>query len=563
MSPPSSIAHYKITGKLGEGGMGAVYRATDTKLNREVAIKVIPGTFASDPERIARFTREAQVLASLNHPNIAQIYGVEENAIVMELVEGATLAERIAAGPIPVEEALVLARQITDALEAAHEKGIIHRDLKPANVKITPEGKAKVLDFGLAKALSGGTSNSDPSDSPTLTDATSPGAILGTATYMSPEQARGKPSDKRTDVWSFGCVLYEMLTGQKAFAAETISDTIAKILGFEPDWQQLPAKTPPAIPILLRRCLQEDLGRRLRDVGDARLEIEEALAVPSNEWSATPAAIGARPAQPRSLIPWSIAAIVVVIVGAAVWNSWRAGRPTSRPLTRMALTLPAGEPLWIRVGSSVAISPDGTRVVYVASRGGSTQLYLRAMDQFEAAPIPGTEGAEGPFFSPDGQWVGFFADHKLKKVALRGGAPSILCGAPVSLGASWGPDDTIVFGASPDSGLLRVAGAGGVPEVLTTSDVKNGESGHYWPEILPGGKTVLYTVVTNSGDAHIAARRLDAGQSRILIQGGISPHYASTGHTWCLPVGARCWLLRLMWNSCASLDLRFPFWTES
>src|SRR5881396_2201360 len=490
LKPGAHLGPYEILAPPGAGGMGEVYRARDTRLGREVALKVLPAAVANDAERMERFQREAQTLATLNHPNIASIYGLEESggvrALVMELVEGPTLAERIAGGsvgaglapparaqqaaPLPLDEALGIAKQIAEALEAAHERGIIHRDLKPANIKVTEGGTVKVLDFGLAKAFNpqDSAANLNQTNSPTLgIAATQAGVILGTAAYMSPEQARGKPVDKRTDIWSFGCVLYETLTGRQAFAAETVSDTIAAILDRDPDWQALPVATPTKILDLLRRCLQKDVTHRLRDIGDARIEIEEALD-PSR---AIPV-IGAVLAEPRSArrrraITWSLAALAALSSGALVWSLLRAPAPRERPIARVVVPLPPADRLALGVTPAVALSPDGSRLVYIANHSGAQQLYVRPIDRLEATAIPGTEGAETPFFSPDGQWVGFFADGKLKKVSLSGGAALALCSAAAIRGASWGPDDNIILTPSLGSGLFRVSAAGGTPKPLT------------------------------------------------------------------------------------------------
>ncbi|HYV29550.1 MAG TPA: protein kinase, partial [Candidatus Binatia bacterium] len=497
---------------------------------------------------------------SLNHPNIASIYGLEESggvrALVMELVEGPTLAERIAtrargdsagaglapparaqqAAPLPLDEALGIAKQIAEALEAAHERGIVHRDLKPANIKVTEEGTVKVLDFGLAKAFNpqDSAANLNETNSPTLSmAATQAGVILGTAAYMSPEQARGKPVDKRTDIWSFGCVLYETLTGRQAFAAETVSDTIAAILGRDPDWQALPAETPANIRVLLRRCLQKDFTRRLRDIGDARIEIEEALD-PSR---AIPV-IGAVLAEPRAArrrraITWSLAALAALSIGALVWSLLRATAPPTRPIVRLSVALPPSDRLALGLTPVVALSPDGSRLVYVANHSGAQQLYVRPIDRLEATAIPGTEGAESPFFSPDGQWLGFFAEGKLKKVSLSGGAPLTLCSAPLNRGASWGPDDNIILTLSFGvSGLFQVSAAGGTPKPLTIPDGKKGEGSHRWPEILPGGKAVLFTNWGGGSfdDARIAVQSLETGERRTLLEGGTYARYVPSGH---------------------------------
>jgi eukaryotic-like serine/threonine-protein kinase len=529
------LGSYEVLAAIGSGGMGEVYSAHDNKLGRDVAIKVLPEAFARDPERLSRFQREAKMLASLNHPNIAAIYGLDEDAsrnyLVMELIPGETLRERIAReGPLPVEEALGICRQITEGMEAAHDKGIIHRDLKPANVKVTPEGKVKILDFGLAKAFAGDMAGSNPSESPTLSAAaTAQGMVLGTAAYMSPEQARGKAVDKRTDIWAFGCVLYELLTGKQAFQGETVTEILAAVLKGEPDWQALPATTPTKVRDLLRRCLQKDVNRRARDAGDVRIEVEEALAAPNvGSTAAAPATKGWRQA-----LPWSIASSVGVAILAAivVWNLKPSPSPPSQPVSRFALTLPPGQQLAdLENYPAVALSPNGTHLVYVARQGGTQQIYLRAMDSLEARPIPGTEGGVSPFFSPDGTWVGFFAGAKLKKVSLSGGAAVSLGDAAIPRGASWGSQGVIAFAPSIPSVLQQVSDAGGTPQPLTR--LEKGEN-HRWPEFLPGGKAVLFAAGTSGisfANAQVAVQPVGTGERRNLVQLGTQPRYAPSGH---------------------------------
>ncbi|MDA2937576.1 protein kinase, partial [Acidobacteria bacterium AH-259-A15] len=527
-----TISHYRILEKIGEGGMGEVYRAEDTTLKREVAIKVLPEQFTKDPQRLARFEREAQLLASLNHPNIAAIYSFEHadglHFLVLELVEGETLAERVAKGALPVEEALEVCRQIAEGVEAAHEKGVIHRDLKPANVKITPEGMVKVLDFGLAKALEGETPVTNISQSPTLTDAmTRAGVILGTAGYMSPEQAKGKSVDKRADVWAFGCVLYELLTGKRAFHGETITETVAKVLESEPNWKALPENTPWRIKDLVQQCLQKDLPERLRDIGDALINIKQALAEPLSV-SAIEAISAVQPARWKVAIPWSLASLVVgvIITLIAVWNP--SSPPTPGHVSRFAMVLPPTEQLTNSGRHLVAFSPDDKHLIYSANQ----QLYLRVLDQLEARPIHGTEdgGGRSPFFSPDGQWVGFYAGGQLKKVSISGGAPVTLCEASNPYGASWGPDDTILFGQGPE-GIWQVSGAGGTKEVLISLDSTKKESAH-GPQILPGGKAVLFTLGSGPSwdDAQIVVQSLETGERQVLISGGRDARYLPTGH---------------------------------
>jgi Tol biopolymer transport system component len=529
------LGSYKIVSLLGAGGMGEVYQAHDTKLGREVAIKVLPAAFVHDAERLVRFQREARMLASLNHPNIATIYGLEQSAgvhyLVMELVLGQTLAERVSPGARRIEGVLKIAAQIAEALEAAHEKGVIHRDLKPANVKVTPEGRVKVLDFGLAKAFAGD-SGLDLSKAPTVTAmGTEEGRILGTPAYMSPEQARGKAVDKRTDIWAFGCVLYELLTGKEAFRGETVSDTIATVLEREPDWQALPPATPAKIRDLLRRCLQKDSQRRLHDIADARIEIEEAVAAPAVAEPAAPAK-GIR-ARWQGALQWGGAFLLLAAVtGMVVWN-WKSTSPiNSGSVSRIAITLPPGQPAGLEIGLAVALSPDGTHLVYAARQGGIQQLYLRPLAGLEAKPIPGTEGAVQPFFSPDGQWLGFFADGKLKKISVSGGPSISLADGADPRGASWGSQGMIVFAPTRSSALMQVSDAGGTPQPLTHFE-KNDENTHRWPEFLPGGEALLFAAFRSGGnwnDAQIAVQSIGTGERRNLVRGGTHPQYAASGH---------------------------------
>jgi serine/threonine-protein kinase len=523
--------------------MGEVYRARDTKLGRDVAIKVLPEVFAENKERLARFEREARLLASLNHPNIGAIHELEESDgvhfLVLEFVPGETLAERIKRGQIPLEEALPLFKQIAEGLEAAHEKGVIHRDLKPANIKVTPEGKVKVLDFGLAKALAGEAVVQDLSQSPTLTrEATELGVLLGTAPYMSPEQARGKEVDKKTDIWAFGCCLYEALTGKTAFLGETVTDTIAKIVEREPDWEAIPATNPALVRSLLRRCLHKDTSCRLHDIADARIEIEEA----ANE----PVAVGdvrfpttglSRKALTYALV--ALAALAALAVGVAVWYL---KPPAPRPVTKVLAGVEPAEWLgtthpgtvWTSEGLSrtaMAFSPDGRHLVYGAGdTEGLHRLYLRPMDESEAVPIPGTEAAVGPFFSPSGQWIGFWADGNLMKVPIDGGPPVSLCDAGRAFGASWGPNDTIVFGQQT-GGILQVSAGGGAPEAITT--LAEGEWSHRLPHILPDGESILFTVMKGDRrwyETKIMAKSMETGEQKVLVENGADARYAPTGH---------------------------------
>jgi Tol biopolymer transport system component/tRNA A-37 threonylcarbamoyl transferase component Bud32 len=531
--PGTKLGTYEVTSHIGSGGMGEVYQAHDSKLGRDVAIKVLPEQFARDPERLARFQREAKMLAALNHPNIAAIYGLEQSGdthyLVMELVPGETLRERVAGGRrVPVEEALTIARQIAEALEAAHnsEKGIIHRDLKPANVKVTPEGRVKVLDFGLAKAFATNTATEDPSNSPTLSALpTQQGVIMGTAAYMSPEQARGKTVDKRTDIWAFGCVLYELLTGRAAFQGEDVTEILAAVMMKEPAFDALPANTPSAMRTLLRRCLRKDRRQRLQDATGVRIEIEEALAVPYSE-SAAP--VGAKRGW-RQFLPWAVALVLSACTGIVVWNL----KPSPpRPVTRTVITLPPGQELaGMEAGPAVALSPDGTQVAYVARQDGTQQLFLRAMDSTESRAVPGTEGGDGPFFSPDGQWLGFFAGGKMKKIAVGGGAAVILGDAVVFRGASWDSRGMIAFPPNAFSTIMQMSDGGGAPQALTRFE--KGENSHRWPEFLPGSKAVLFSAGQNTGnwsDGQVAVQSMETGERRNLVEGAAHPRYASSGH---------------------------------
>jgi len=530
---------YEILSPLGKGGMGEVYLARDEKLRRQVAIKVLPEAFTSDPERLTRFEREARLLASLNHPNIAGIYGLEESNgirfLVLEFIPGETLAERLAHGALDVEESLKVCRQIAEALEAAHEKGIIHRDLKPSNIKVTPDDKVKVLDFGLAKAFAAEESSPGASLSPTLTVASlREGVIMGTAAYMSPEQARGKALDKRTDIWSFGCVLYECLTSMPAFSGETVTDIMAAIVHNNPNWEALPSATPANIRTLLHRCIHKDRALRLHDIADARIEIDEALSNPS-----MPSTLGVVPGKSRGLpLAWILLGCLIGILTGALATQligWTQPQSASPSVVRLFLTLPEGERLVESLQTTIALSPDGSHLVYVAGRGGATRLYLRSMDKLEAAALPGTEGAVGPFFSPDGQWVGFFGDGKLRKISITGGAPFNICdSAGVSRGASWGPDDIIYFSPQPTQGLSRVSATGGTPETVTTPEYSKGPFTHRWPEVLPGGKAVLFTtrigISSSFDDSRIAVLSLETGKVQTLVEGGSNSRYAATGH---------------------------------
>ncbi len=541
LSAGSRLGPYEILSALGAGGMGEVYRARDTKLNRDVAIKVLPESFAHDPDRLARFQREAQVLASLNHPNIAHIHGLEESggirALVMELVEGEDLTQRIARGPIPLDEALPIARQIADALEAAHEQGIIHRDLKPANIKVRADGTVKVLDFGLAKAMDSASGlrpqAAEAMNSPTITTpaVTEAGRILGTAAYMAPEQARGKPVDKRADIWAFGCVLFEMLTGERAFDAEGVSDTLARVIEREPDWARLPTTLSPALRTYVTRCLQKDPRQRVQAIGDVRLALEGAFETDVSQTAA-----------PALVTQWRRVALVVVaaiiasgaIIGTLVWVAMRRAEPVPPRVSRLDVAPSGSSALSINYNDrDLAITPDGSFLIYVGNRG--TQLFVRALDAL--APVAVFTGQpNGPFVSPDGQWIGFTDGRGLlKKVAVTGGPAVTLATLDTAgpCGATWGPDDTIIVAtASVATGLQRVAAAGGPLTVLTRPDPAQGEADHFWPEMLPGGRAVLFTITALTGGldaAQVAVLDLQTGMRRVLVRGGSHAHYVPSG----------------------------------
>jgi serine/threonine-protein kinase len=502
MSQQQTIGHYRITAKLGEGGMGEVWRATDTKLAREVALKILPDRFAQDTERMARFEREAKVLASLNHPNIASIYAVEERALVMELVEGEILQ-----APLSLDTALEYARQMANALETAHEKGIIHRDLKPSNIMVTSAGKVKILDFGLARVVEEPASDSTQSPTETISP-TRAGVMLGTAQYMSPEQARGRTADRRADIWAFGCVLYEMLTGKSAFTGETTTDILAAVVKNEPDLTRVPAR----VRRLLQACLEKDAKTRLQAIGDWQLLL------------ADPAAVAAT-VKGRSGAPWVAAAMLAIFALAGWFMAWRATRPAQHPLIRLSVDL--GPEAMTGRNTTVAISPDGRRLVY-AARGphGEQQLAVRLLDQTQPTLIPGTEGGFDPFFSPDGQWIGFFAENKLKKVSVQGGAPLALCPAPGPDGASWAEDGRILAALVPYGPLSVVPAAGGTPKPL----IKLGPGDFFqrWPQVLPGGRAVLFTA--GFGELNIETASLETGEVKILQRGGYYGRYIPGGY---------------------------------
>jgi len=552
------VGTYEIVGPLGADGMGEVYRARDSRLRRDVAVKILPAAFTADADRLARFEREARVLAALNHPNIAAIYGIEEGpaeaghhvrALILELVEGETLADRIVRGPIPPPEALGIAWQIAEALEAAHEKGIVHRDLKPTNIKLAPNGMVKVLDFGLAKAVSVDGTAPDLALSPTMSaGGTREGVIVGTPAYMSPEQARGQQVDKRTDIWAFACLLYEMLTGRCAFDGDDVMVTLAHVVEREPDFDALPPSVPPRVGQALRVCLRKDPKQRVGDIRDVRLVLEGAFETAPG----SAASRGHDPADAQTQIDMAVsaarreatksarrrlalagAAAVVgagAVGGAAVW--WTI-RPAPASVLRTEVTTAGATALTMNgLDRDLAITPDGSRVVY----RGTNQLLVRALDELEPHVLRGLGAPRGVFLSPDGQWVGFFdGDSPLRKVAVTGGPPVTI--APVDgvpRGATWGPDGTIVYATNaPATGLQRVSAAGGAPTVLTTPNRERGEADHLWPEFLPDGRAVLFTIDPSGGgleNSQIAVLDLVTGTSKVVLRGGHHAHYVPTGH---------------------------------
>ena len=544
LQPGTTLGPYSVTAKIGEGGMGEVYQARDTKLDRDVALKGLPEAFTADPDRLARFEREAKVLASLNHPNIGSIYGLEEaegvRALVLELVEGPTLADRIKHGPIAVDEALPIAKQIAEALEAAHEQGVIHRDLKPANIKVKDDGTVKVLDFGLAKAFQPDASDPSVSASPTISltaAATQMGMVIGTAAYMSPEQASGKAVDRRADVWAFGVVLYEMLTGTRPFVGDDVSKTLAHVIAIDPDWSTLPMSVPPVFGTFLRGCLEKNPKQRVQAIGDVRLAMEGAFETTVS----TPSEAAAEPAlqvwqRPMPLVLGVL--LLVVLSGLAVWSLTR---PAVVPadLMRFVIAPPDTAPLSFLGGwRDLAISADGTQVVYKSPNpsGSAPQLNLRPIDQVEGAPLRGGEDGVDPFISPDGEWVGFHNRGRsattLQKVSMFGRPPVTLGESPNPIfGASWGLDDEIIFGTF-GAGLFQASGGDGEPEALTVLDVDQGETAHLWPFIISGRQAVLFVISTGSPltTGQLAALELNTGEITQLGLAGVSPHYVSTGH---------------------------------
>jgi Tol biopolymer transport system component len=502
----TTIGSYEIRSALGSGGMGEVYRAHDSKLGRDVALKLLPTAFAGDPDRVARLRREAQVLASLSHANIAAIYGLEESGgvpvLVLELVEGPTLADRIAAGRLPLDDSYGIARQVAEGLEAAHERGIVHRDLKPANIKLRPDGSVKVLDFGLAKAIESSQREAGPPPVTSLA-MTRNGAVLGTTPYMSPEQSRGLAVDRKTDIWAWACVLFEMLSGRPAFAGSDTTDVTAAILRGEPEWSLLPAATPPGVRRLLRRCLEKDPRRRIADIRDARLALDDALE------DSQAAAIPARARAGRERVAWIVALAACVVGAAALWwhgkmNGGRAAHEVRAQIT----TPPTTDPV------SFALSPNGERIAFVASLKGRPLLWVRSLASGESAPLDGTEGASYPFWSPDNRSIGFFANDRLYRIGADGGSLKELASAPVGAGGTWSRDGMILYTMVPDANVSRVSEDGGHSEFLPTNQKEPG--GNRFPQFLSDGRHYLY-FVAETGMRGVYVGALDRAERRRLF----------------------------------------------
>ncbi len=532
------LGPYEIVAAIGAGGMGEVYRARDTRLQRDVALKILPAAFAADAERLARFTREAQTLAAFNHPHIAQIHGLEEavpssstgpavRALVMEFVDGECLDIRIARGAIPLDEALPIAWQIADALDAAHERGIVHRDLKPANIKLTADGAVKVLDFGIAKAL-GATGGEERGDAATITTPamTRAGVVLGTAAYMSPEQARGRSIDKRADIWAFGVVLWEMLTGARLFAGETVSDTLVEVLKKDVDVTALPAGTPDGVRRLIEKCLARDPKARLRDIGDAIGELQD------HPPAGPPVAPGHFSRARRGWALPSIAAVSLIAAAASAFVAWRlAGRAPDRPVTRVELNLPPNVDLFAGYAPTAALSPDDRQVAFVGVSGGARQVFVRRLDSFEATPLKGTDLANVCFFSPDGAAVAFLtSDRVLKTVSLADGlVVPLVQGVSFNTGGVWGPDGRIRF--SRDGVLWEVPAGGGSPKQLTSLDAGRGDVVHGWPAVASEGRIVLFTVIRGGGRGDRRVEALtDGGERRVIAESAAFPFYSRSGH---------------------------------
>ena len=551
----SQLSHYKITAKLGEGGMGQVFRAEDSTLKRDVAIKVLPPDVAGDPDRMRRLEREAQLLAQLDHPNIASIHGLEETDgvrfLVMQVAEGQTLHQRLDAGPMPLSEALPVALQIARALESAHDKGVVHRDLKPANVMVADDGSVKLLDFGLAKIFAGDASGSSSrvSESTELAS-TQPGLILGTAGYMSPEQARGRSVDRRTDVWAFGCVLFEMLTAQRTFAGETVTDVLGAIVHRDPDWDLLPAGTPRRIRALLHRCLRKDVGRRIQAIGDARVSIEEYLEDPQAAEAILDGGTTARGSW-RAFLPWGVAAVLAVSLGAALMTG--GGESVDPPTLRLDMAVGVADDLRdLSLGSSLVLSKDGSQIVVATGNNQDSRLQIRHLDSTNANTLTGG-GAYNPFFSPDGAWVGFALATSLQKVPTTGGTPLRIVDVNRSRGADWGDNGEIVFAPSPNSGLMVVSADGGEATPVTTLDESVGEVTHRWPQVLPGGAGCCSPLTWRPAAGSMRRRSRSStatAESRPSFTAAATTAVTSSRDICCSSTRARC--LR-----CRSISLRF------
>jgi serine/threonine protein kinase/Tol biopolymer transport system component len=520
--------HYEILSHLGAGGMGEVYRARDTKLGREVAFKVLPEEFAADPERLLRFQREGQLLATLNHPNIAQIYGVVEadrtRGIVMEFVAGETLQSRLKRGALSIDEAVAIAKQVAEAMEAAHERGVIHRDLKPGNIMIDVEGRVKVLDFGLAKALDPPRPEPGLASSPTLITAipSSENVLIGTAAYMSPEQMRGRAASESSDIWAFGCVLFEALTGRPAFQGDTVADLIGAIVRIDPDWTLLPSNTPPALVALLKRCFEKERRRRYHAIGDVRLDLDGSHTVAAQTSKTT--------SHGRERFAWALVAVFAVIAGLLLFTAYR-GRASVQPMvSRFSMGLPDSSFMQsVLAVPYPAISPNGRYIVLMNRSAAGSQLWLRPIDSLTVQAIPGTEGAtQYPFWSPDSRFVGFFAGGKLKKIAVTGGTPQILCDADAG-GGTWSEDDLILF--ERGGAIHRVSAAGGMSTAIRTPNKSQSESAYRWPEFLPGGKNFVYAAVNpETQRLEIRAATLDSANDRPLFTANSRVQYAQSGH---------------------------------
>jgi serine/threonine-protein kinase len=527
-----SLLHYLLVEKLGEGGMGVVWKAVDTTLDREVAIKFLPDAFAQDPERLARFEREAKLLASLNHPNIAAVYSVHEaeglRFLAMEMVPGEDLAQRLTHGALPPEEALRIGLQVAEALEAAHDNGVIHRDLKPANVQMTPEGKVKVLDFGLAKALTAEPASRSirPETSPTLTSVgTIAGVILGTAAYMSPEQAHGRRADRRADVWAFGCLLFEMVGGKPPFRGESVSDTLASVLKLEPDWE-LVKGAPRRIREILRRCLVKDPQRRLQAIGEARIAVEDCLSrsEPSASVEEMAELFSGAP-QRRSAVPWIVIAGLGIALVASLWTGWRSQPQTPQPV-RVKFSAGSGAPMLDGLGAAAVVSADGRRLAFVSEGPSAPRLWVRDLGELEPQELPGTLGASGPFFSPDGEEIGFFSGGLLKTVPVSGGATEVRTETGSPRGGTWCLDGSLVYSADVRSGLFRLRPGADEPEMLTEPDEEASERSHRWPQCLSDGESVVFMVQTEGKDydeGTIEVVSLRTRERTVLHRGGAYP----------------------------------------